>query len=117
MFFKDIYKPIPNNYNLVLAMLWQHPENVKLDQVKVVHYCAAGSKPWRYTGKEEHMDREDIKMLIKKWWDIYNDKTLDVIVAASSAATAANGQVSEAKLTAALTEAGVVHFIAAPSAA
>lgn len=43
MFFKDVYKPIPNVYNLVLAMLWRHPENVELDQVKVVHYCAAVS--------------------------------------------------------------------------
>ena len=41
MFFKDVYKPIPNVYNLVLAMLWRHPENVDLDKVKVVHYCAA----------------------------------------------------------------------------
>lgn len=36
-----------------------------------------GSKPWRYTGTEEHMEREDIKMLVKKWWDIYNDESLD----------------------------------------
>lgn len=77
MYFKDIYKPIPLDYNLVLAMLWRHPENVDLDKVKVVHYCAAGSKPWRYTGKEENMQREDIKMLVKKWWDVYNDKSLD----------------------------------------
>ncbi|PIN05620.1 Glycosyl transferase, family 8 - glycogenin [Handroanthus impetiginosus] len=112
MFFKDIYKPIPNVYNLVLAMLWRHPENVKLEEVNVVHYCAAGSKPWRYTGKEENMDREDIKMLVKKWWDIYNDATLDYKVNID-ATTAA----SEPKLTPALTEAGVVHFIAAPSAA
>lgn len=39
-FFKDKYKPIPSNYNLVLAMLWRHPENIELDKVKVVHYCA-----------------------------------------------------------------------------
>lgn len=77
MFFKDIYKPIPNKYNLVLAMLWRHPENVEVDKVKVVHYCAAGSKPWRYTGEEENMDRQDIKMLVKKWRDIYNDESLD----------------------------------------
>ncbi|MCD9640231.1 glycogenin [Datura stramonium] len=64
MYFRDIYKPIPNKYNLVLAMLWRHPENVEVDKVKVVHYCAAGSKPWRYTGEGENMDREDIKMLI-----------------------------------------------------
>lgn len=23
------------------------------------------------------MDREDIKMLVKKWWDIYDDESLD----------------------------------------
>lgn len=23
------------------------------------------------------MDREDIKMLVEKWWDIYNDESLD----------------------------------------
>ncbi|KAJ9187909.1 hypothetical protein P3X46_003321 [Hevea brasiliensis] len=77
MYFEDIYKPIPLVYNLVLAMLWRHPENVELDKVKVVHYCAAGSKPWRYTGKEENMQREDIRMLVKKWWDIYNDESLN----------------------------------------
>jgi inositol 3-alpha-galactosyltransferase len=43
MYFKDKYKPIPNVYNLVLAMLWRHPENVELEKVKVVHYCAAVS--------------------------------------------------------------------------
>lgn len=77
MFFNHIYKPIPLAYNLVLAMLWRHPENVELEKIKVVHYCAAGSKPWRYTGKEANMDREDIKMLVAKWWAIYNDETLD----------------------------------------
>lgn len=41
MYFKDVYKPIPPVYNLVLAMLWRHPENVEVDKVKVVHYCAA----------------------------------------------------------------------------
>ncbi|MGF2531738.1 glycosyltransferase [Ralstonia pseudosolanacearum] len=63
-YFSHIYKPIPLVYNLVLAMLWRHPENVELDKVKVVHYCAAGSKPWRYTGEEVNMDRADIKMLV-----------------------------------------------------
>jgi inositol 3-alpha-galactosyltransferase len=47
MFFREQYKPIPLIYNLVLAMLWRHPENVQLEKVKVVHYCAAvrGSSP------------------------------------------------------------------------
>ncbi|CAH8392092.1 unnamed protein product [Eruca vesicaria subsp. sativa] len=77
MFFEKVYKPIPLVYNLVLAMLWRHPENVELEKIKVVHYCAAGSKPWRYRGEETNMDREDIKMLVNQWWDVYNDETLD----------------------------------------
>ncbi|GMY26241.1 galactinol synthase 1-like [Fagus crenata] len=77
MFFQNVFKPLPLEYNTVLAMLWRHPENIKAENVKVAHYCAAGSKPWRYTGKEVNMDREDIKMLVKKWWDIYNDESLD----------------------------------------
>jgi hypothetical protein len=43
MFFRDVYKPIPSDYNLVLALLWRHPKNINLDKVKVVHYCAAVS--------------------------------------------------------------------------
>lgn len=42
-FFNPIYKPIPPVYNLVLAMLWRHPENIELEKTKVVHYCAAVS--------------------------------------------------------------------------
>ncbi|KAG6487940.1 galactinol synthase 1-like [Zingiber officinale] len=115
MFFKDIYKPIPLIYNLVLAMLWRHPEKVELEKVQVVHYCAAGSKPWRYTGKEANMDREDIKMLVQKWWEIYNDKSLDykspaLIITAPTAA--------EQPLRAALSKAGAAaKYVAAPSAA
>ncbi|XP_008246233.1 PREDICTED: galactinol synthase 2 [Prunus mume] len=118
VFFRDKYKPIPSNYNLVLAMLWRHPENIQLDQVKVVHYCADGSKPWRYTGKEENMEREDIKMLVKKWWDIYDDESLDFknIVAAAEAGNGAD-HVDLQAFKAALSEAGVVNFRTAPSAA
>ncbi|CBI39628.3 unnamed protein product, partial [Vitis vinifera] len=59
MFFKDTYMPITLTYNLELPMLWRHPEHVDLERTKVVRYCAAGSKPWKYTGKEENMERED----------------------------------------------------------
>jgi inositol 3-alpha-galactosyltransferase len=45
MFFRDVYKPISNVHNLVLAMLWRHPENVELGKVKAVHYCAAVRHP------------------------------------------------------------------------
>ncbi|CAK9187111.1 unnamed protein product [Ilex paraguariensis] len=78
--------------------------------VKVVHYCAAGSKPWRYTGEEENMDREDIKMLVKQWRDIYNDESLDY-KRTNAAAEDVN------KFTAVLSEGGVVYYVTAPSAA
>lgn len=100
MYFREVYKPIPNVYNLVMAMLWRHPENVELEEVKVVHYCAAGLKPWRYTGREENMDREDIKMLVDKWGEIYEDPALDYSPAAAVE-----------------TEPGVIHYVTAPSAA
>ncbi|CAK7357356.1 unnamed protein product [Dovyalis caffra] len=116
MYFKDIYKPIPLVYNLVLAMLWRHPENVELDKVKVVHYCAAGSKPWRYTGKEENMQREDIKMLVKKWWDIYNDESLDYKKFVANG-TDAEPVMNLQPFIAALSEAGAVQYVTAPSAA
>ncbi|KAF2312704.1 hypothetical protein GH714_039696 [Hevea brasiliensis] len=111
MFFKDVYKPIPPVYNLVLAMLWRHPENVGFEKVKVVHYCADGAKPWRYTGKEVNMEREDIKLLVKKWWDIYEDESLDY----KNAVPADHGKLGS--IIVAFTEEEVVHQRSAPSAA
>ncbi|XP_057517283.1 galactinol synthase 2-like [Amaranthus tricolor] len=116
MYFKDKFKALPIDYNLVLAFLWRHPDKVDLNKVKVVHYCAAGSKPWRYTGKEENMDREDIKMLVKKWWDIYNDPTLDynpVLDPPTQTGTALHIK----PFREALSQAGAVTYITAPSAA
>jgi inositol 3-alpha-galactosyltransferase len=147
MFFRDQYKPVPNVYNLVLAMLWRHPENVKLEMIKIVHYCAAvsgftyrswsvssdssvvlcscsliarawmqGSKPWRYTVKEVNMDREDINMLVKKWWDVYNDETLDFNGLPDMPADEVEAVVKK-PLHTALAEAGTVKYDTAPSAA
>ncbi|XP_022719562.1 galactinol synthase 2-like [Durio zibethinus] len=118
MFFRDIYRPIPPIYNLVMALLWRHPENIELEKAKVVHYCAAGSKPWRYTGKEENMDREDIKTLVTKWWDIYNDESLDYRNVVSGEAEAdEDEQTGLEPYLAAMSEAVVVNHIRAPSAA
>ncbi|GLT31807.1 hypothetical protein SLA2020_065160 [Shorea laevis] len=114
MFFREIYKPIPSIYNLVLAMLWRHPENIELEKVKVVHYSAAGSKPWRFTGIEQNMDREDIKMLVNKWWDIYNDESLDY---KNYVVSGEKEVVSRQPFLAALSEIGVVSHFSAPSAA
>lgn len=43
MYFRENYEPIPALYNLLVHMLWRHPEEVELDKVKVVHFCAAVS--------------------------------------------------------------------------
>lgn len=40
MYFNKIYKPIPNDYNLILSLLWRHPDKVDLEKTKAVHYCA-----------------------------------------------------------------------------
>ncbi|KAF8006602.1 hypothetical protein BT93_K0797 [Corymbia citriodora subsp. variegata] len=114
MYFRNVYKPIPLVYNLVLAMLWRHPENVELEKAKVVHYCAAGSKPWRYTGKEENMQREDIKMLVQKWSDVYDDESLDY---KGTEVEAVEKPVNMEPFVAALSEAAPVQYVTAPSAA
>lgn len=66
-----------------------------------------GSKPWRYTGKEENMQRDDIKMLVEKWWDIYADESLDY----------GNDSKEEKTSVPVLSEAGVIQHVTAPSAA
>ena len=43
MFFEKVYKPLPLEFNLILAMLWRHPENMDIEKVKVAHYCATVS--------------------------------------------------------------------------
>lgn len=67
-----------------------------------------GSKPWRYTGEEANMERDDIKMLVKKWWDVYNDESLDFKPAEDS--------ISRPSILASLPE-PAVSYIPAPSAA
>jgi len=108
MFFRDVYTPIPPVYNLVLALLWRHPDKVEpLAEVKVVHYCAAGSKPWRFTGQEPNMERQDIKMLVARWWDVFNDDSLDY----------KGDDADQPLLRQALAEAGAANYFPAPSAA
>lgn len=52
------------------------------------------------------MEREDIKMLVKKWWDIYEDETLDY-----------DNPLDADRFKEALLEAGGVKLVPAPSAA
>ena len=66
------------------------------------------------------MQREDIKMLVKKWWDIYNDESLDYNKTTMANGGAPNGttqQVSLHSLLDALSGSGGVRHIRAPSAA
>ncbi|CAL9238078.1 unnamed protein product [Arabidopsis halleri] len=112
MFFEKVFKPVSPVYNLILSVLWRHPGNVDLERVKVVHYCPPGSKPWRYTGEEPNMDREDVKMLIRKWWDIYNDESLDF-----KPKNPADLEATLSKSTIIASEAPLSYSPAAPSAA
>ncbi|RZR86080.1 hypothetical protein BHM03_00013176 [Ensete ventricosum] len=68
----------------------------------------SGSKPWRFTGKEANMDREDIKVLVKRWWDIYHDESLDYKGPPVTPKQPLRGVLSEA---------GAVKYVTAPSAA
>lgn len=63
------------------------------------------------------MDREDIKMLVKKWWDIYNDESLDYDKGRSGVVEGGAETIKRESLLAAMSEAGQLHCIAAPSAA
>lgn len=56
------------------------------------------------------MEREDIKMLVKKWWDVYNDESLDY------KAGEADETFSRPSIIASLPE-PAVSYIPAPSAA
>lgn len=66
------------------------------------------------------MDREDIKMLVKKWWDIYNDESLDFKKTTMASPEAPNGTTEQMNLQAfldAMSGAGAVRHVRAPSAA
>lgn len=63
------------------------------------------------------MDREDVKMLVKKWWDIYNDESLDYKKATTNSVEGDAEPVKMGPFIAALSEAGQVPYVAAPSAA
>lgn len=70
-YFEKVFKPLSQEYNLVMAMLWRHPENINVAEVKVIHYCAEGSKPWRFNPNAEHMDIPVVRDLVDKWWKVY----------------------------------------------
>ena len=86
-------------------------EPVDFYQILIRNWVFQGSKPWRYTGEEANMDREDIKMLVKKWWDIYNDESLDY-----KPEEEADESFSKPSILASLPE-PAVSYVPAPSAA
>ncbi|KAK7361822.1 hypothetical protein VNO77_03906 [Canavalia gladiata] len=68
----------------------------------------------RYTGKEENRDREDINMLVPKWWDIYTYKSLDFN--AEDPAIAEDDAFSKSSILASIPE-PKISFISSPSPA
>lgn len=65
---------------------------------------------------EANMDREDIKMLVKKWWDIYDDESLDLKPESSVEEAAEEGMQSSPLIMGSMPE-PAVSYIPAPSAA
>lgn len=63
------------------------------------------------------MQREDVKIMVKKWWDIYNDKSLDYKKPLGGVLEDGNEKVSMQPFIEALSEAGPVQYVTAPSAA
>lgn len=64
------------------------------------------------------MEREDIKMLVKNWWDIYNDESLDYKKCATVVDKEADLMNLKPFITALThTEAGRVNYVTAPPAA
>lgn len=63
------------------------------------------------------MQRDDIKMLVKKWWDIYDDESLDYKKPPAAPTTGEAEPVNMQPFLAALSEAGAVQYVTAPSAA
>jgi inositol 3-alpha-galactosyltransferase len=63
------------------------------------------------------MQRDDIKMLVKKWWDIYNDSSLDYNKNLSGNDEAQTNGVENEPFVQALCEVGRVQYVTAPSAA
>lgn len=108
---------IHKNFNLIPSFIFMNPLNKNID----THFLVSVSDPqnvlqplktswhyhWVWTAQQLNMDREDIKMLVKKWWDIYEDETLDYN----------NNSVNVERFTSALLDAGGFQFVPAPSAA
>lgn len=68
------------------------------------------------------MEREDIKLLVKKWWDIYNDESLDYnrsVGMNQVNVIGAAGAVNQLQplIAAAMSQASAVKYVTAPSAA
>ena len=63
------------------------------------------------------MDREDIKLLVKKWWDIYNDESLDYKNTMASVEAKAGVEKNGLKRFLTAVSETVGHYINAPSAA
>lgn len=68
------------------------------------------------------MERQDIKMLVEKWWDIYNDETLDykninVRSKQEEEEVRRKQQTTMPQFFTDSSEAGVLYYAKAPSAA
>lgn len=100
--------------NVIRSTLLKNICNILSNEVNV---CIQGSKPWRYTGKEDNMQREDIKMLVEKWKAIYEDESLDYKRTLMQDGRAVLTPLISAVIAAEANNAPSMQYVTAPSAA
>ncbi|GAQ86153.1 galactinol synthase [Klebsormidium nitens] len=82
-YFEGRIKILPLANNLMLCNFWNHPTKVSVETAEMVHYCVAGSKPWRFDPSKPNMDHPAVQELAKKWHEIYGTDTTTPLGAVS----------------------------------
>eukprot|EP00897_Mesotaenium_endlicherianum_P010189 jgi/Mesen1/9199/ME000591S08530 len=73
-FFDGDFVVVPHKYNLLLHLLWLHPEKVGLDEAVNIHFCVLGSKPWAFDPTAEHMHHKEVHALQNCWERVYHSE-------------------------------------------
>ncbi|GBG62685.1 hypothetical protein CBR_g31702 [Chara braunii] len=77
-------KILPNEYNVLMPLLYNHPTRVNLDEAKLIHFSVTGSKPWRFDPREKNMDHKAIQQLVACWWEVYCTDMKSILQAAAA---------------------------------
>lgn len=70
--FFPTFHALPSDYNMLICLLWNHPDVVSFERVKVVHYSVTGAKPWAYNPTADHMHLPVVAELVRRWQLVYD---------------------------------------------